>query len=346
MASRDVLLRASRRAAEVYQSCGAAERISHEGYTRVDPFDVAAVANITVMLQPMQNLLGAFIREANSGILVNADRPAGLIHMTCAHELGHYFLGHKSTADETIEYGAGAAAIEQEADWFAYQLLMPRTLIAKTMRRKGWTTQSLRDPKIVYQLSLRLGASYRATVWSLFRQQLLPLSTKETEELSRVTPQRIKREIAGLDLTIGAADVWQLDRNDQDTVIEPRPSDVFVIDLPSHASAGYLWTLTDTEEAGFQLTPKTVTSNSARAQYLEEPTVGSNSTQRYFLTNGKAESGLLGAVRHCLRFSEEQPWVGISSRKDEFCAGAKYESINYGLSPLSREQLIDEIARS
>ena len=346
MATRDGLLEASRRAAEVYQSFGAAHRVSHEGYTRVDPFFIAAVANLTVMLQPMQTLLGAFIREGISGILVNADRPAGLVHMTCAHELGHYFLGHTSTADETIEYGTDAAAIEQEADWFAYQLLMPRTLIAKTMRRKGWTTQSLRDPKIVYQLSLRLGASYRASGWSLFRQSLLPLSRRVTEDLSRIPPQTIKREVAGTGMKIGTADVWQLDRTDDEVVLEPRPNDIFVLDLPSHASAGYLWTLSDAEAAGFHLAPETVASNVARAQYSEEPTIGSHSTQRYVLTNEKAESDVAEAVRHRLNFSEVQPWVGSASRNDEFSTSAEFESINYGLSPLSRKQLIDEIARS
>ena len=346
MASREDLLRASQCAAEVYQSSGAADRILHGGYTRVDPFIVAASAELTLMLQPMEALLGAFIRNEQSGILVNADRPPGLIHMTCAHELGHYFLGHTSTADQILDYGSGAPAIEQQADWFAYQLMMPRTLIARTMRRKGWNTGSLRDPRIVYQLSLRLGASYQAMVWSLYRHNLLLLSRREVEDLSRTPPQRIKRQLAGTEAVTGVADVWQLDKADHDVVIEPRPNDVFVLDLPTHAPAGYLWTVTEATEAGFRLVPESVSSDLARVPRLQEPTIGSQGFQRYVLKRDGRNSPAVPNSRHEFNFAEVRPWLGVTSQNDEFRTSAEFESIGYGLSRWSRERLVDEIAQT
>src|SRR5690606_14883408 len=139
-------------------------RVEQDGYTRVDPFLVALNAQVTVLLRPLEKLLGAFIRDERSGILINSERPAGLIHMTCAHELGHYFMGHSSTGDESLDYGSTASRQEIEADWFSYQLMVPRRLLAANMRRRQWTTHTVRHPVVLYQLALRLGISYSATI--------------------------------------------------------------------------------------------------------------------------------------------------------------------------------------
>lgn len=160
MGYREIVLRAAQRAAEVIDETGAMERIEQDGYTRIDPFQIASDSGALVMLRPMQKLLGAFLGDENPGILVNVDRPAGLIHMTCAHELGHFLMGHGSTADEKIYYGSKGAQIEQEADHFGYNLLVPRKLIINIMQRKHWTKEVLFRPTVLYQLALRMGVSY------------------------------------------------------------------------------------------------------------------------------------------------------------------------------------------
>ncbi|MGB5957186.1 ImmA/IrrE family metallo-endopeptidase [Pseudomonas sp.] len=191
MGYRDMVLRAVQRAAEVIDDTAAMERIEQDGYTRIDPFQIAADSGVMVMLRPMQKLLGAFLGDENPGILVNMDRPAGLVHMTCAHELGHFFMGHGSAADEQIYYGSKGALIEQEADQFGYNLLVPRKLIVKIMQRKQWTKAQLFCPDILYQLALRMGVSYEAAAWSLSRHNVM--STDEVRQMLRTTPAMIKR---------------------------------------------------------------------------------------------------------------------------------------------------------
>jgi Zn-dependent peptidase ImmA (M78 family) len=102
MGHRDIALTTAKLASDVFETTRAMERIEQDGYTRIDPFKIAASEGISVLLRPMDKLLGAFIREDAPGILVNALRSAGMIHMTCAHELGHYFMGHDSAMDDTI----------------------------------------------------------------------------------------------------------------------------------------------------------------------------------------------------------------------------------------------------
>ena len=344
-ASRSSILRASQTAAEIYQGSGAAKRIEQDGYTRVDPFVVAEYAKLQVMLQPMEALLGAFIRDEISGILVNADRPVGLVHMTCAHELGHYFMGHETTSDQVMYFGKDAEQVEQEADWFAYQLLMPRSLIAMTMRRKGWGADSIRNPEIIYQLSLRLGTSYKAMVWSLYRHKLTGLSYAATSRMADIAPQLIKRKLLGGNAIHRNIDVWKLEKSDRDTVIEARPDDIFLFDLPSHAAAGYLWNLNEASMAGFHLRPETIPSQLARAQYNEDQVVGGRKTQRYVLDHAGNEIIENTVARVQLNFVEAQPWSEKVSRNDEFKTSAEYEKIEHGLSRLSRERLIEEIAQ-
>ena len=154
MVDRNIALKTVQVANGILESSGAMERIKQDGYTRVDPFKIAAREDVSVLLKPLDQLYGAFVRDQRSGILVNSARSAGLIHMTCAHELGHYFMGHDSAVDETLDYPGNADYREQEAETFGYHLLVPRPLLTIICKRKGWNLASLSNPIIIYQLSL------------------------------------------------------------------------------------------------------------------------------------------------------------------------------------------------
>lgn len=62
MSTRDDLLNAARRANEVLGEFEVRKRIE-QGYTRIDPVRIAKRANVPVMFQPLQKLLGTYLNE-------------------------------------------------------------------------------------------------------------------------------------------------------------------------------------------------------------------------------------------------------------------------------------------
>ncbi|AZE39153.1 hypothetical protein C4K06_6165 [Pseudomonas chlororaphis subsp. aureofaciens] len=335
MSYRDIVLRAAQRAAEIIDESGAMERIEQDGYTRIDPFQIAADSGVMVMLRPMQKLLGAFLGDETPGILVNVDRPAGLIHMTCAHELGHFFMGHGNSADEKIYYGSKAALVEQEADQFGYNLLVPRKLIVKIMQRKHWKREALFRPDIMYQLALRMGVSYEAAAWSLSRHNVM--NADQVQQILRTTPAMIKKALLGDRLIDARKEVWLLDSDDQTSILEPRPDDQLVVRLPSHASSGYLWEADSVDELtaqGFQLEPLTMPSTPSADNSL---VFGGPGTMDYLLTGGRTSDTTPVNVQ----FSERAPWNVSSPPIDTFKSSARFESLNLGLTHHARKQLLE-----
>ncbi|MBH3341594.1 ImmA/IrrE family metallo-endopeptidase [Pseudomonas mendocina] len=336
MSYRDIVLRATQRAAEVTDATGAMARIEQDGYTRIDPFQVAADSGVLVMLRPMEKLLGAFLGDETPGILVNVERPAGLVHMTCAHELGHFFMGHGSSADERIYYGSKGALIEQEADQFGYNLLVPRKLIVKIMQRKRWKKEELFQPVILYQLALRMGVSYEAAAWSLNRHNVM--SVDEVYQMLRTTPAMIKKSLLGERLLDVRKEVWLLDSDDRTSILEPRPDDQLVVRLPSHASSGYLWEAASLETLvtdGFHLEPITVPSVSSAESSL---TFGGSETMDYLLNGGRAD----GSLPVDVYLTEKTPWDTSAPAINTYRSRAQFEALNNGLTPYSRKQLLED----
>ncbi|MGN2253197.1 ImmA/IrrE family metallo-endopeptidase [Frateuria sp. GZRe12] len=328
--------RASARAFEVLDSTGAIARAMREGYTRVDPFYIAAQAGISVLLRPMDKLLGAFLREAGPGILLNVERPAGQIHMTCAHELGHYFMGHEDAVDDKVEYGDSASEHEREADWFAYQLLTPRRLIARVMKAKCWGLSVLSEPNVVYQLSLRLGVSFTAMVWSLSRQRLIDAPIRN--RLLKVEPAAIKRQIlqgVAYDGDI-KRDVWLIDEFDRNTLLEPRVNDVLLAKLPNHATSGYLWDVDQARAEGFRVESLTVPSSGGdECQLLGDASLGG-----YRILDTLSPRGQI--QWRPLVLTERRPWRPLDPRA-QLELGYAPEPLAPGLTPASRASLLDEI---
>lgn len=327
---------AANRAREIYHDSGAKARVEQEGYTRVDPFLIAGGEGIPVLLRPMDKLLGAFIRDDVSGILVNSERSAGLIHLTCAHELGHYFMGHGTTADDSMDFGPNAERQELEADWFAYHLLASRGLLANIMRRKRWSVQSLKDPIILYQLSLRLGISYTATAWSLARQKLLEIGV--VKDLLRIQPIEVKQALLeGLHLE-SRKEVWLLDESDRTSILEPRADDQVLVRLRSKASSGYLWSLDELASEGFQIRPVP-----RPAEEVADPKqlVFGVSTAEFLLTLDEAAQAANG-VPMILAMEERRPWLRGDEANSVFKTQAKFELIGAGLTLVAKQQLLSE----
>lgn len=342
MLGRRERLQIAQQAAGILRETGALRRLQ-EGYTRVDPFQIAIDADLIVMKRALEDLLGGFIRDAQSGILVNVDRPPGMVHMTCAHELGHFFLGHETTVDSGLDYYDQGETKEREANWFAYHLLMPRSLVVDVMRRKSWRASDLKNPRTLYQLSLRLGTSFMATIWTLVGLNLLDMQPREASRYSRTPLQPMKHELAPSATEETLNDVWLLDENDRDRILEPRPNDRFILDLPNHGSAGYFWSIDEVADAGFNLKPITV--NAEATPRPEHPViVGGGERQRYVLEHGIESDSNVVAERLALAFKESQPWRRVDDECANFELSAEFESLACGLDRRSQDRLLAEVA--
>lgn len=346
MNKRNALLSAARRASEVISAFNVKNRIV-DGYTRIDPALIASEENVTVMYRSLDRLLGGFLREEGaSGIIVNVARPRGLVHMTCAHELGHYFMGHESVMDETVDHGAKANLIEQQANHFAYSLLAPQWLIVSTMKPKKWVRSDLSNPAIVYQLSLRLGTSFTAMVWSLSRLNLI--ANDEAERLIACKPKDLKKAaMEGCVQADANADVWLLDPSDRDHILEPAYGDQFLFDLPNHAGSGHLWSIDELRSEGFTLKPfvrdaRTQTPTDAKKVIVG----GGRETTRYTLHNqptagaamDTAVGNLLTSKRQVIAVKETLPWLQHQTPNDMFSISTEIESMRDGFSVAEREK--------
>jgi hypothetical protein len=231
------------------------------GEGRIDVFDMLVQNDIPVMFRPLKGRLGAFLNEDGSrGVLVTTERPLSVQRFTAAHELGHAMLGHEPSILEEVVLGRfpgseGAASDyseeEIQANVFASQLLIPRWLLAKHMKRQGWTPSDVQRDETVYQLSLRLGVSYAATCHALQRNQVIEPTT--CDALLAVPPKTIKKRLLGSmhKPDDWRRDVWVITARDDGIMLEGSHDDLVIVKVKEHSGSGYLWRLDDLAAAGF-----------------------------------------------------------------------------------------------
>lgn len=223
----------------------------------VDVFGAIQALDLPLLLRPLQGLLGAYLSDPAPGILVTTQRSMAIQRFTAAHELGHYAMKHlPSLDDESILRRmpmAGAPAEdfqEVEADAFAVGFMMPRWLIQWHAARQGWTVDDFRRPNRVYQLALRLGASYEATCWTLVRHRMIAAAL--ARELQQTQPRELKvallEDYRPQDYR---GDVWLLTERDAGTHIDGSRNDLFVLRLKEHSGGGYLWNIEQLAASGF-----------------------------------------------------------------------------------------------
>lgn len=357
MKADDALMAATRRATEVLEEFEAKKRIE-AGYTRIDAEHLASALDVLVMYRKFEHLLGGFlIEDGTPGIIVNWDRPRGLVHMTCAHELGHFALGHESTSDTTVDVSMNAALVERSANQFAYALLAPSWLVAQTMRRQRWGRNSLRNPSVVYQMSLRLGMSYKATVWSLNR--LGHLTVSEALGIVDVQPITLKRDLLGGAVPNNSrSDVWMLTEADRDRVLEPGLGDQMVFDLPNHAGSGHLWSVDDAQSDGFLLKPFVRDARREPQGSGAEIIVGGDgSTLRYELTTplellssrDADDSEVVPSLeprKKTISLSERAPWQPEQAAIDQLSLFAEFERLEDGLPQPERDRRLARTLRT
>ncbi len=259
--ARDAVLKGMRAALRLQRDLGL-DRGEARGH-RVDVFGAIYKENVPLLFRQLEPLLGAYLREAgNPGIILTTRRPLGQQRFTAAHELGHHVMNHDPHADDdSILRRAPDQArdymhlppAEQEADAFASYFLVPDWLITALMERQDWTPQRLQDPATVYQMALRIGASYRATLYALARNRVIGSGVRQ--QLAKAQPSVLKRGLVPdhpLESTQDV-DVWHLTERDEGTAIEAGRDDLFVVKLREDSGAGYLWSFEELEAAGFAI---------------------------------------------------------------------------------------------
>jgi Zn-dependent peptidase ImmA (M78 family) len=243
-------------AARLHRQLHLREQIEAGG-GNVDVFGAIQTIDLPLLLRPLNGLLGAYLSDPVPGVLVTTQRPMSIQRFTAAHELGHFALRHRPSLDDesilrrmTLTRQPAVDLQEVEADAFAIEFMMPRWLFAWHAARQRWTTQDFRRPNIVYQLALRIGASYEATCWTLVRHRFIPVSL--ARELLQTQPRELK--VALLETYRPQdyrGDVWLLTAHDAGTRIDGSRNDLFVLRLEEHSGGGYLWDIDQLKVSGF-----------------------------------------------------------------------------------------------
>ena len=245
-------------AARLHQRLDLRRQIEARG-GNVDVFAAVQSLDLPLLLRPLQGLLGAYLTEPTPGVLVTTQRPMSIQRFTAAHELGHFSLRHQPSLDDEsmlrrmpTQNQPSDDLQEVEADAFAVEFMMPRWLIAWHAARQSWTVNDFRRPNVVYQLALRIGASYEATCWTLVRHRFI--QQVQARELLQTQPRALK--VALLEAHRPQdyrGDVWLLTERDAGARIDGSRNDLFVLRLEEHSGGGYLWDIDQLKASGFAI---------------------------------------------------------------------------------------------
>ena len=243
-------------AARAHAELGTREIVERSG-GNVDVFGVISGLGLPLILRPLKGLLGAYLNNPVPGIIVTTERRMSIQRFTAAHEFGHLRMGHQPSLDDEgmlrrMPNSPEPTGLfqETEADAFAIGFMMPKWLILGHAARQGWQTPDFRRPDIVYQLSLRLGASYEATCRTMVRYSLIDVATMDALLSSKPRAQKLTL-LVGYVPPDYRCDVWLLTPKDAGTRIEGSRDDIFVMRLTEHSSGGYVWDFDQLVASGF-----------------------------------------------------------------------------------------------
>lgn len=163
----------------------------------VSPFEIAhTIANVIVKFNELP--LEGIYHATNPRIILSSQRPWVRQNFTCAHELGHFFLGHGFQVEELVELrDTSSYDIPEElaADTFAGELLMPKTTISSGFISRGYQMSSC-NPIEYYIVSQWLGVGY-TTMLNHLRYFQCSINSNEFKALERYKRQNIRAEILG-----------------------------------------------------------------------------------------------------------------------------------------------------
>lgn len=294
-------------AARLHQKLDSRRQIELRG-GGIDVFGIYRTIDLPLLVRPLQGLLGAYLEAPIPGILVTSQRRLNIQRFTAAHELGHFSLHHRPSFDDARilrrMFGNGNLAYdfqEMEADAFAVELMLPRWLIHWHMIRQGWTVDDLQQPNNVYQLALRIGASYEATCRTLVRHHLI------AADLVRVL---LKTQPRALKIALLQAyrpqdyrgDVWLLTERDAGTRLDGSRDDHFILRLEEHGCSGYVWDVDQLKTSGFGIVQDAL-------EAVDDEEIGSPVIRR-------VTAILPDLCRGHMSLDEKRPWDSESPRSN------------------------------
>jgi predicted secreted protein len=285
---------------QILQAVAAAADIHKQFPTAAgNAFDVLGAAiglDIPVLYRPLGGLWGATVQIGEKrGVLVTTKIGRPVQRFTLAHEVGHVVLDHRTQFDlggftDAHRDAYAREPEERAANAFASELLAAPGLIQAIAVRHQWSRNSLVNPDRIYQLSLRLGASFAATCWALNSMKIL--SAARAAEIALGGVKTWKLALVSEDLLVDPwADVWQLSERDVSAPLEAGPYDVFVVTVQEHASAGFLWQV-QSDPSVFVLTEQ---------RSIPQGAYGSASEHTFVLRFKES-------VRHQLLLQHSRPW--------------------------------------
>jgi Zn-dependent peptidase ImmA (M78 family)/predicted secreted protein len=221
-------------------------RLGIEPDSPVDVFGAIESSRVWLFFEELESLFGFFQRSGETtGIALNKAHPLRLQRFTAAHEYGHFVLGHLISQDGRKEVFGGPSLPLQElqAQAFAAEFLMPLALVNRALARLSLPE----EPKQIgaaetYQLSLEIGASYRATVSRL--NELNKISFPHAEALRGYEPKEMKVELGGGRAPQESqAAVFSIEEGLRERRLFMRQGDELHVRLTEVPSSGYRWAL-------------------------------------------------------------------------------------------------------
>jgi hypothetical protein len=128
-------------------------------------FDVASSIGVEVQFLDLPSLEGMFYRGPDPKIILPSlkHRPRGRVVFSCAHEVGHFDLGHGTRVDKYVEKDDARrrelSLEELGADTFASTLLMPRPAVLARFSCRGWTIDAASAVDL-YRVAVELDVGY------------------------------------------------------------------------------------------------------------------------------------------------------------------------------------------
>lgn len=140
---------------------------------------------------------GMYVSKAEPSILISSLRPLGRRAFTCAHELGHHFLGHGTSFDKLADRVSDAPE-EISADAFAGFFLMPILGIRKAFTQRAWNIRQASSTQM-YTVACQFGVGYESLIAHL-AYSAQEIDVTHAELLRKVKLPAVRKEMSGLDL--------------------------------------------------------------------------------------------------------------------------------------------------